>query len=262
MRPSLFAALSCSLLLAMSAGGQVRAQEAPVVAAAADLRFALAEVAEAFARDSQREVRLTFGSSGDFSRQIRQGAPFQMFLSADEQFVLDLATTGFTVDDGLLYAVGHLAIMVPTGSPLKADGTLADLKAALDDGRLKKFAIANPEHAPYGRRAEEALRQAGVWEAIADRLVFGENAAQAAQFAIGGDTQGGIVAYSLALSPSVSKRGSYALIPAAWHRPLRQRMALVKGAGETARLFYRFMQTPSARVIMGRYGFALPGESS
>ncbi len=246
----------------MSAGGQVRAQEAPVVAAAADLRFALAEVAEAFARDSQREVRLTFGSSGDFSRQIRQGAPFQMFLSADEQFVLDLAATGFTVDDGLLYAVGHLAIMVPTGSPLKADGTLADLKAALDDGRLKKFAIANPEHAPYGRRAEEALRQAGVWEAIADRLVFGENAAQAAQFAIGGDTQGGIVAYSLALSPSVSKRGSYALIPAAWHRPLRQRMALVKGAGETARLFYRFMQTPSARVIMGRYGFALPGESS
>jgi len=243
-------------------GGQVRAQEAPVVAAAADLRFALAEVAEAFARDSQREVRLTFGSSGDFSRQIRQGAPFQMFLSADEQFVLDLAATGFTVDDGLLYAVGHLAIIVPTGSPLKADGTLADLKAALDDGRLKKFAIANPEHAPYGRRAEEALRQAGVWEAIADRLVFGENAAQAAQFAIGGDTQGGIVAYSLALSPSVSKRGSYALIPAAWHRPLRQRMALVKGAGETARLFYRFMQTPSARVIMGRYGFALPGESS
>ena len=246
----------------MSAGGQVRAQEAPVVAAAADLRFALAEVAEAFARDSQREVRLTFGSSGDFSRQIRQGAPFQMFLSADEQFVLDLAATGFTVDDGLLYAVGHLAIMVPSGSPLKADGTLADLKAALDDGRLKKFAIANPEHAPYGRRAEEALRQAGVWEAIADRLVFGENAAQAAQFAIGGDTQGGIVAYSLALSPPVSKRGSYAVIPAAWHRPLRQRMALVKGAGETARLFYRFMQTPGARVIMGRYGFALPGESS
>lgn len=246
----------------MNLGGQVRAQEAPVVAAAADLRFALAEVAEAFARDSQREVRLTFGSSGDFSRQIRQGAPFQMFLSADEQFVLDLAATGFTVDDGLLYAVGHLAIIVPMGSPLKADGTLADLKAALDDGRLKKFAIANPEHAPYGRRAEEALRQAGVWEAIADRLVFGENAAQAAQFAIGGDTQGGIVAYSLALSPSVSKRGSYALIPAAWHRPLRQRMALVKGAGETARLFYRFMQTPSARVIMGRYGFALPGESS
>ncbi len=262
MRPSLFAALCCALLIGLSAAPQLRAQDAPVVAAAADLRFALAEVAEAFTEDSNREVRLAFGSSGDFSRQIRQGAPFEMFLSADEEFVLDLAATGFTVDDGMLYAVGHLAIMVPTGSPLKADGTFADLKAALDDGRLKKFAIANPEHAPYGQCAEEALRQAGLWEAIAGRLVFGENAAQAVQFAVGGDTQGGLVAYSLALSPSVSKRGSYALIPAAWHRPLRQRMALIKGAGETARLFYRFMQSPSARAILAHYGFTLPGESS
>ena len=262
MRPSLFAALTCSLLIAVSASLKVHAEEAPVVAAAADLRFALAEIAEAFTQESKREVRLSFGSSGDFSRQIRQGAPFQLFLSADEQFVLDLADTGFTIDDGVLYAVGHLAIMVPAGSPLKPDGTLADLKAALDDGRLKKFAIANPEHAPYGQRAEEVLRQAGVWDGLAGRLVFGENAAQAAQFAVGGDTQGGIVAYSLVLSPSVSKRGSYALVPAGRYRPLRQRMALIKGAGETARMFYQFMQTPRARAIMARYGFALPSDSS
>ena len=153
-------------------------------------------------------------------------------------------------------------IIAPHGSPLKADGTLADLKAALADGRLKKFAIANPEHAPYGRRAEEALKHQGLWDSIQDKLVLGENVSQATQFATSGGAQGGIIAYSLALSPNVSKLGSYALIPEEWHEPLRQRMALIKGAGETAQTFYAFMQGPSARAIMRRYGFVLPGESS
>ena len=145
---------------------------------------------------------------------------------------------------------------------MKVDGDLADLKAALADGRLRKFAVANPEHAPYGRRADEALRHIGVWDAIKDKLVLGENVAQAAQFATSGTTQGGIIAYSLALSPNVSKLGPYALIPEGWHEPLYQRMALIKGAGETAQAFYAFMQSPSARAIMRRYGFLLPNESS
>src|SRR5688500_5586334 len=135
---------------------------------------------------------------------------------------------------GTLYAVGRTVIIVPHGSPLTADGTFEDLRAALNDGRVEKFAIANPEHAPYGRRAEEALRHAGLWEQIEDKLVLGENVAQAAQFATSGATQGGIVAYSLALSPEISELGSYALIPQDWHEPLRQRMVLLRGAGETA----------------------------
>jgi molybdate transport system substrate-binding protein len=256
------AALFGGLLLGLEATAPARTQNVPVVAAAADLQFALAEVAEAFAQETEREVTLTFGSSGNFFRQIQQNGPFQMFLSADEQLVFDLAAKGFTVDDGTLYAVGRIVIIAPHGSPLKADGSLADLKAALADGRVKKFAIANPAHAPYGRRAEEALRHLGLWDAIKDRLVFGENVSQATQFAISGATQGGIIAYSLALSPDASKLGTYALIPDAWHEPLRQRMALIKGAGETAQAFYAFMQRPSARAIMRRYGFALPGESS
>jgi molybdate transport system substrate-binding protein len=132
----------------------------------------------------------------------------------------------------------------------------------LADGRVKKFAIANPAHAPYGRRAEEALLHLGLWEEIKDRLVLGENVSQATQFATSGATQGGIIAYSLALSPDVSKLGTYTLIPDNWHEPLRQRMVLIKGAGETAQAFYAFMQGASARAIMRRYGFALPGESS
>lgn len=253
------ATLLGSALFGMQAA---RAQDVPVVAAASDLQFALHEVAAAFTKETKRVVNLTFGSSGNFYRQIQQGAPFQIFLSADEQLIFDLAAERLTVDEGALYAVGRIVIIAPKGSALEVDADLAGLKAALADGRVKKFAIANPEHAPYGRRAEEALRHAGLWEAIKDKLVFGENVSQAAQFATSGATQGGIIAYSLALSPEVSKLGTYALIPDDWHEPLRQRMALIKGAGETARLFFAFMQGPSARAIMGRYGFVLPGEYS
>ncbi|WP_339832277.1 molybdate ABC transporter substrate-binding protein [uncultured Parvibaculum sp.] len=250
-----------ALFLAMLMPAGTRADDAPTIAAASDLQFALAEVAAAFEAATGREVRLAFGSSGNFFRQISQGAPFQMFLSADEDFVQRLAAAGLTADDGTLYAVGRIVLIVPPGSPLEADGTLGDLAAALEDGRLKKFAIANPEHAPYGQRAEEALRDAGLRDAIEDKLVYGENVSQAAQFALSGNTEGGIVAWSLALAPEVSGRGAHALIPEAMHKPLRQRMALIKGAGETAHLFYSYLQEDEARAIMRRYGFVLPGET-
>lgn len=252
-------ALAWACLAISSPGGAVAA-EPPVVAAASDLQFALAEVAGAFARQTGQQVRLSFGSSGNFARQIRQGAPFELYFSADEQYVHDLARDGFARDQGQLYAIGRIVIKVPRGSPLKADGTLADLRVALSDGRLKKFAIANPEHAPYGRRAEEALRHAGLWESIRDRLVLGENVSQAAQFATSGSTQGGIIAYSLALAPKVSALGAHALIPAEWHQPLRQRMALMRNAGPVAARFHAFAQEPPARAIFRRYGFLLPGE--
>lgn len=259
---SMFKRILISAAVMLVAILPVRAQDVPTVAAAADLQFALVEVAALFKKETGHEVKLTFGSSGNFFRQIQQSAPFQVYFSADEQFVFDLAAKGFTIDRGELYAVGRIVIITPHGSTLKADGTLADLKAGLADGRVKKFAIANPEHAPYGRRAEEALRHIGLWDTIKDRLVLGENVSQAAQFATSGGAQGGVIAYSLALSPNVSKLGSYALIDDKWHQPLRQRMALVKNAGETARAFYAYMRSPGARTIMRKYGFLLPGESS
>jgi molybdate transport system substrate-binding protein len=234
----------------------------PTIAAASDLQFALTDVAKAFKAETGLDLKVAFGSSGNFARQIRQGAPFEMYLSADENYVLELAKDGFTHDDGALYAVGRIVIIVPHGSPLKADGSLVDLRAALEDGRVQKFAIANPEHAPYGRRAGEALRHAGLWEAIESRLVLGENVSQAAQFAASGSAEGGIIAYSLALSPKVLALGSFELIPAEWHAPLRQRMVLLENAGDTAVRFFAFMQEPAARQIMRRYGFVLPGEES
>jgi molybdate transport system substrate-binding protein len=255
----------CRVLLAAALGvlplSAPHAGDTPVIAAAADLQFALVEIAGAFESETGQSVELSFGSSGNFARQIRQGAPYQMYLSADESFVLDLHRDGFARDEGALYALGRIVIFTPHGSPLEADEDLADLAAALAAGRITRFAIANPEHAPYGMRAEEALRHRGLWDAIAPKLVLGENVSQAAQFAATGNTQGGIIAYSLALAPPVAARGDFALIPENWHSPLRQRMALLDNAGPVAHRFYRYLQTPPARDILVRYGFALPGDS-
>jgi molybdate transport system substrate-binding protein len=180
--------------------------------------------------------------------------------ASDQNFVYELADAGKTIDRGRAYAVGRIGIMVPHGSPLKADGQFKDLAAALKDGRLQKFAIANPEHAPYGARAKEALQHAGLWEAIQRRLVLGENISQAAQFATSGSAQGGIIALSLAMAPSVARLGTFELIPEHWHLPLKQRMVLIKDAPAAARAFYDYIGTPAAQEIMVRYGFAMPKE--
>jgi molybdate transport system substrate-binding protein len=234
--------------------------ETPHIAAASDLKFALEEIAAAFRTDTKQDVQLSFGSSGNFYRQIEQGAPFTMFLSADEGFIDKLADAGHTIDRGTLYAIGRIVLFAPHGSPLKVDAHITDLRAALDDGRLQRFAIANPEHAPYGRAAEQVLRSLGLWDALSSKLVLGENVSQAAQFATSGAAQGGIFAYSLALAPTVNKLGTFMLLPEELHAPLRQRMVLLKGAGETAQAFYRYVQQPAARAIFQRYGFVLPGE--
>jgi molybdate transport system substrate-binding protein len=236
------------------------AQEAPPIAAAADLKFALEEIAAQFRAETGKEVKLVFGSSGNFTSQLQQGAPFQMFLSADESFVFQLADAGKTLDRGALYAEGRIVLFAPHGSPLKADADFAGLRQALERGRIQRFAIANPEHAPYGRAAQEALQRQGLWAQIEPKLVLGENVSQAAQFASSGSAQGGIFAYSLALAPELAARGNYVLIPADRHAPLRQRMVLLRNAGDTAKVFYAFVQTPAARAIFRKYGFVLPGE--
>ena len=256
-----FAGLSLSMLALLPTA--VSAQTAPpVIAAASDLNFALEEIATRFKAETGKEVRLTFGSSGNFTSQLLQGAPFEIFLSADEGLVFQLADAGKTIDRGVRYAEGRIVLFAPKGSSLKPDAGFNDLRAALADGRIQRFAIANPEHAPYGRAAEQALKGQGLWDAIKPKLVLGENVSQAAQFASAGSAQGGIFAYSLALAPAVGSLGSYALTPSDWHAPLRQRMVLMKSAGETARAFYRYVQSPAAHVIFRRFGFVLPGEAA
>ena len=255
--------LTLYLMLTVITSGPALAErtKAPNIAAASDLKFALEELAVGFKRETGHDLALTFGSSGNLFRQIVQGAPFQLFLSADEGFVRQLVEQKRAVDEGALYAIGRIVLFAPNESSLKVDAELADLKAALAEGRIQRFAIANPEHAPYGRAAEQALRSRNLWEPLKSKLVLGENVSQAAQFAMSGSAQGGIFAYSLALAPVVNGIGTFALLPAEWHAPLRQRMVLIKGAGEAARAFYSYLQTPSARAIFRKYGFALQAES-
>jgi molybdate transport system substrate-binding protein len=245
-----------ALLLALSLPS--RAGDTPGIAAAADLKFALSEAAEAYTRASGNRLNLSFGSSGIFRRQIAEGAPFDLYLSADEAYVEALHKEGRTEDAGTLYAIGRIVLYLPNGSPVRADKELRDLSAAAKDGRLKRLAIANPEHAPYGRAAREALQHAGAWEAVRERLALGENAAQAARFATSGSAQAAILPYSLARAPELAGKGSYITLPESWHAPLRQRMVLVKGAGETARQFYAFMQEREARAILTKHGFVVP----
>ena len=250
--------LVLALLAFILPQGVARAAEVPVIAAAADLNFALTEVAAQFTKDTGKSVKLTFGSSGNFTTQIQQGAPFEMFLSADESYVQMLAQAGRTEGQGDLYAIGRLAVFAPAGSPVKADAGLKDVRKALTDGRLKALAMANPEHAPYGRAAQEVLIHQKLWAAAQPRLVLGDNASQATQFAVSGSAQAGLIPYALALAPAVSSKGAYALVPAEWHRPLRQRMVLIKGADATARSFYAYLKTPKAKAVLSRYGFTLP----
>ncbi|MDM7459976.1 MAG: molybdate ABC transporter substrate-binding protein [Paracoccus sp. (in: a-proteobacteria)] len=241
------------------ASGPVSAQDdAPIVAAASDLQFAVEEIAAAFQAETGMRVRLSMGSTGNFARQIREGAPFQIFMAADEQFIFDLHKDGFAPNEGDLYAVGRIVVKVPSGSTLEADGSLESLREALAEGRITRFAIANPDHAPYGKRAREALQHAGLWEEIQPFLVLGENVSQAAQFALSGNAEGGIIALSLALAPQLRDVGTSDLIPEDFHEPLRQRMVLLNGAGEVAQAFYAYMNAPAAREIMERYGFLLP----
>lgn len=252
--------LVIALFVAITAGSVARAQTNPTIAAASDLQFALKEVEAAFEADGHPSVDLVFGSSGTLTKQIQDGAPFEMFMSADESYVQELVKAGLTKDDGVLYAVGRVVVFAPTGSPLQPDPELKNLAALLTRGGVTRFAIANPEHAPYGRAAEAVLRKRGLWDRLQPMLILGENVTQAAQFATTGNAVGGIIAHSLALSPALKDRGTFALLPESDHAPLRQRMVRLKKAGAATDAFYAFVQSTKGRTIFTKYGFALPGQ--
>jgi molybdate transport system substrate-binding protein len=245
-------------VLLMGTPRELAAQRSPMVAAAANLNFALAEIAEQFARDRGTRVQLVFGASGALTRQILDGAPFEMFLAADEAFPSKLTAARLTRDEGVVYALGRLAIFAPAGSPLTVDEQLDGLARLVKSGRVNRFAIANPEVAPYGEAAEAVLRKRGLWNAIRPRLVLGDTITQAAQFATTGNAVGGLIAYSLVLAPGFASRGKYAVIPDSDHPPLRQRMVLLKHATEPAARFYEYMRTDAARAILQKHGYGVP----
>lgn len=242
--------LAMSLLLVATAhAGSI------TIAAAADLKFAMEEIVAQFHRDQPgHKIEVVYGSSGKFQTQIQRGAPYDLYFSADIAFPIHLAKAGFAGSQVVPYAIGRLVLwsLDPDTSKLSF--------AKLADPAIKRIAIANPKHAPYGKRAVEALRAAGVYEMVEPKLVYGENIAHAAQFVQTRNAQVGIIALAIALNPELSGKGAYRLIPDSLHKPLEQGFIVTKRAtgNKLAKDFAAYMGGKSARAVMTKYGFVLP----
>jgi molybdate transport system substrate-binding protein len=229
------------------------------VAAAADLKFAMDELAGQFEKQTGTKVEVTYGSSGNFLSQLRNGAPFDLFFSADIEYPRKLEAQGLAEPGTLCeYAVGRIAIWAPADS--KVDVNTQGWKALLD-ARVQKIAIANPEHAPYGKAGVAALQKAGIYEQVKAKLVYGENISQAAQFVQSGNAQAGIIARSLAVSPAM-KEGKSWEIPAEWHPPIEQGAIVLKDAKnkDAARELLKFVRSDAGRALLAKYGFAPPDQ--
>jgi molybdate transport system substrate-binding protein len=229
------------------------------VAAASDLRFALEEIARLFERQQGVPVRLTFGSSGQLAAQIEQGAPFDVFFAANEGFIHALAGKGRVDRKSVqLYAIGRIVLWVRNDSPLDVSKGLSVLR----DERIRFVSIANPQHAPYGQAAVQALQISGLLIQVQPRLVLGENVSQALQYVQTGNAEIGIVARSLAVAPTIRSQGRYQIVPAYLHRPIRQAVGVTTIAAwpDLARRFVIAVNGPAGRAVMRAYGFTLPGE--
>ena len=252
----LYAAIGCQKETAPSADRrEVR------VAAAADLKFAFDELAAAFQKEHPDvKVTATYGSSGTLYSQLRNRAPFDLYLSADIDFPRKLVDGGLALGESeFVYAVGHLVVWVPNQSRLDLDKL--GIKAVADPS-VKKLAIANPRFAPYGRAAEAALKKLGVYDEVKGRLVFGENIAQTAQFVESGAADAGMIALSLALAPTLKDKGRYWMVPLDAYPGLEQGGVIMSWAKDldATRALREFVKGEDGRAILKRYGFMLPGE--
>jgi molybdate transport system substrate-binding protein len=223
------------------------------VVAASDLNFAIKEIVQQFEMKTGNTVHLTLGSSGNFSAQITNGAPFDVFLSADVNYAKQVEAAGRGVPGStFIYAVGGLALWVPKGSTIRLDAL--GMKSLLEPS-VKKIAIANPEHAPYGRAAVAAMQKAGVYDSVKTKLVLGENISQAAQFVQSHAADIGIIALSIATSDPMRRAGTYWTIPRETFPPIEQAAVLLKHGGPAAKAFHEFLRSAAARAIFEKYGF-------
>jgi molybdate transport system substrate-binding protein len=245
------------------AAGMVReaGAEEISVAAAADLTFAFKDVAARFQRQTGTQVKLSIGSSGNFFSQIQNGAPYDLFFSADTGYATKLQDAGLTEPGSLTeYAVGRIVLWALNSSAIDVKSGFAALK----DPSIHKIAIANPEHAPYGRAAVAALKHENVYDQIKDKLVLGENISQTAQFVQSGNADIGIIALSLAMAPAMKDKGKYFEIPQDDYPAIKQAAVILKSSHkkESARKFLMFLKTPEIAALMKRYGFAVPISSA
>lgn len=226
------------------------------VAVAANMKDAFAEIQAAFKATGKPEMRVVYGSSGNFTAQIMNGAPFNLFISADEKFPLELYKNGKTVDSGKVYAIGKIVMIAKNSSGIDLGKDKTQFARAIV--KANKLAIAKPELAPYGKAAIEFMKAEGLWELAKDKLVYGDNIGAATMFVATGAADVGFTALSLAQSPEVAKQTHYVLLNDSLYEPIMQRMVLIKGAPQEAIDLYRFMQTVKAREILAKYGYGAP----
>lgn len=235
-------------------GQPLAGERSLTVAAASDLQFAFAAIGALFERETGAKAIFTFGSTGNLARQVENGAPVDVFAAANVQFIEELVAKGLLLaTTRQVYALGRIVLASNRQTGLR----LRDLRDLLRP-EVKRVALANPQHAPYGLAARQALESLGIWDWVRPKLVYGENVRQALQYVQTGNAEAGIVALSIAYVPEVT----YALIDDRLHRPLKQALAVVRGTRdeELARRFIAFVNGPKGRPIMKRYGFLLPGE--
>lgn len=247
----LFVILMPALLCAEQARGATQ-KKILTVAAAADMTYALKEIAAGFEQDTGVGVVVSYGSTGILTNQIRNGAPFDVFLAADASVVRTLAADGFIVTDSVMpYATGVIVLAVRSESGMRLDGIKDLLRPD-----IRWIAIANPDHAPYGRAAKEALISAGIWEAIKQKVVFGENVSQTVKFIQTGDADAGIVALSVAHLPGIR----FARIDGSAHNPIEQAAGILMASKEqgAAREFLKYLSGTRSAAILKRYGFGEP----
>lgn len=230
------------------------------IAAAADLQFAMQDIASRFQKETGKTAKVIYGSSGNFSQQIQNGAPFDVFFSANVDYPKQLEADGLT-EPGTFYqfAIGKVVLWVPNASKLDLN---TGLRALLDPS-IKKIAIANPQHAPYGKAAVAAMQKENIYDKVKDKMVLGENISQTATFVVSGSADVGIVALSLAVSPSLKDKGRYAEIPSDDYPPIQQGCVVLRSSRQKpiAREFLRFIQTPAISDLLRSYGFQVPAPS-
>jgi molybdate transport system substrate-binding protein len=250
------ALLALVVLVFMSQTDPAAAEDI-TIAAASDLNFAFKEIVTEYEKTTGNHVKLTLGSSGNFFSQIQNGAPFDLYFSADIGYPRKLEEAGLVVPGSLYpYAVGRIVLWTGNGSQLDISKGLEVLR----EPTIKKIAIANPKHAPYGRAAVAAMEYFKVYDQVKDKLILGENISQTAQFIESGACDIGIIALSLAIAPTMQAAGQYWEIPATAHLPLEQGAVILKQSKnpEAARQFLEFIKSPRGQEIMKRYGFTLP----
>lgn len=247
--------LPCALAYLLMSINIVFAQ-APSVAVAANMKDAFLEIATEFKSSNKSEMKVVYGSSGNFAAQIMKGAPFNLFIAADEYFPLELYKSGKTVDEGAVYAIGKLAIIAKKSSGIQLLDSKAEMAKAIQ--RANKISIAKPDLAPYGKAAVEYLKAEGLWDLAKNKLVYADNIGIATTYVMSGAADIGFTALSLAKATEVGKELSFVQVNPRMYEPIKQRMVLIKGAPPEALDLYRFMQGPQAKTILHKYGYTTP----